>query len=113
MNRRDSRRTDNESGTSTLEVAGLVVVCAMVMMVLVQGGLALYGVTATETAARHAARAYSLDQDPGVAAAAALPGWLAPTVSTFGPGHGVQVETSVPQVVPGMNLTVVRSAVMP
>lgn len=106
-------RIKDEAGTSTLEVAGLLTTCLIVLLVLMQAGLALYSITATETAARQAARAYSLDQPPYGAAVAALPGWLEPEVSTFGLAHGVTVVTEVPTLVPGVTISVTRSAELP
>lgn len=109
------RRTPGRSqrGTATLEVAGLAPVILVVAFALIHGALALYGVSAAQTAARQAARAASLGDDPAAAAAAALPGWLDPTVSTFGPGHGVAVRVDLPDLVPGTDLAVTRDAVLP
>jgi hypothetical protein len=107
------RRTNSERGTSTLEVAGLAPLVLIVAFVLVNAGFVLYGVSAAQTAARQAARAYSLGQDPHTAARGALPGWLGSDVTTFAPGHGVRVRVDLPDLVPGTNLSVTREAVMP
>lgn len=108
-----ARRATSERGTSTLEVAGLAPLVLLVAFVLVNAGFALYGVSAAQTAARQAARAHSLGQDPHAAARAALPGWLGSEVTTFEPGHGVSVRVDLPDVVPGADLAVTREAVMP
>lgn len=107
MSRRDQR------GTSTLEVAGLAPMILFFTLVLLYAGFALYGITATQTAARQAARAASLGADPSAAAAAAMPGWLSHSVSTFHGGTGVRVTADLPDLLPGTDLLVARDAVMP
>lgn len=109
MSRRDDR------GTSTLEVAGLAPVVLLVALALLYAGLGLYGITATQTAARQAARAASLGDDPAAAARAALPGWLPPDVTAFPTADGttVRVRTDLPDLLPGTDLAVTREAVMP
>jgi TadE-like protein len=116
MSRPDRRSPHDESGTSTLEVAGLAPLVLMITLALLYAGFALYGITATQTAARQAARAASLGDDPVTAADAALPGWLEPDVSTYpagGSGTGVRVRTDLPDLLPGTDLVVTREAVMP
>jgi len=118
MSRADTPRRRGQRGTSTLEVAGLAPMLLLVLIVMLYAGFALYGVSATQTAARHAARAASLGQDPVSAARAALPGWLEPEVSTApagssGDGTAVRVRTDLPGFLPGTDLTVTREAVMP
>ena len=116
MSRPDRRSRHDESGTSTLEVAGLAPLVLMITLALLYAGFALYGITATQTAARQAARAASLGDDPVTAADAALPGWLEPDVSTYpagGSGTGVRVRTDLPDFLPGTDLVVTREAVMP
>lgn len=108
-----SRWWRGESGTSSLEVVGLFASMLAIMILLIQAGVALYAVTATETAARHAARAYSLGSDPYDAASSSLPDWLDHEVTLVGTAHGVEIESSVPILVPGFDLTVTRSAEMP
>jgi hypothetical protein len=110
---RAARRTASERGTSTLEVAGLAPLVLIVAFALVNAGFVLYGISAAQTAARQAARAYSLGQDPHAAASAALPRWLGSDVTTFSPGHGVRVRVDLPDLVPGTDLSVTREAVMP
>lgn len=107
MSRRDER------GTATLEVAGLAPLLLLVTLVLVYAGFALYGITATQTAARNGARAASLGDDPAAAVAAAMPGWLPHSVSTFHGGTGVRVTANLPDLLPGTDLLVSREAVMP
>lgn len=116
MSRPDPAGPRGERGTSTLEVAGLAPLVLMITLALLYAGFALYGITATQTAARQAARAASLDEDPYAAADAALPGWLEPDVSTYptsGSGTGVRVRTDLPDFLPGTDLVVTREAVMP
>lgn len=109
----DRRRPATERGTSTLEVAGLVPVLLIVAFALIHGGFALYGISAAQTAARQAARADSLGQDATRAAERALPGWLSAEVETFGPGSGVRVRVDLPDVIPGTDLVVTRTAELP
>ena len=90
-----------------------------------QAGAAVWTVTLTTDAARTAARAASLDEDPAAAAAAALPGALdIAAVRSFDvgvgggvrqgvPAHGVSVTVRVPRVSPLPQFTVTRQAVMP
>ena len=116
MSRPDRRTRPDERGTSTLEVAGLAPLVLMITLALLYAGFALYGITATQTAARQAARAASLGEDPYAAADAALPGWLEPDVRTYpasGSGTGVRVRTDLPDFLPGTDLVVTREAVMP
>ncbi|MGN6574301.1 MAG: TadE/TadG family type IV pilus assembly protein [Nocardioides sp.] len=110
-----SRPDRTERGTSTLEVAGLAPLVLTITLALLYAGFALYGITATQTAARQAARAASLGDDPYAAADAALPGWLDPEVSSFPTGSGttVRVRTDLPDFIPGTDLHVTREAVMP
>ncbi|QNN54156.1 TadE/TadG family type IV pilus assembly protein [Nocardioides mesophilus] len=108
-----SPRRGDQRGTSTLEVAGIAPVFLLVTLVLLYCGFAFYGITATQTAARQAARAASLGEDPSAAAADAMPDWLPHTVSTFHGGTGVRVTTNLPDLLPGTDLLVSRDAVMP
>lgn len=104
----------DQSGTSTLEVTGLAPLVLIVCLALVHAAFALYGVSAAQTAARNAARAASLGEDPAYAAERSLPGWLpAPTVTTFGADHGVRVRVDLPDIIPRHDLRVTREAVMP
>lgn len=106
-------RRRGEDGTSALEVVGVAPLVLVAILALLYVAFAVHGITAAQTAARQAARAYSLGQDPAAAAEAALPGWFAAEVSTFGPGYGVRVRLDLPDVVPGRELSVTRQAVMP
>lgn len=111
MNRRDQR------GTAALEVIGLAPLVLLLTLVLLYSGLALYGITATQTAARQAARAESLGENPYGAAGAALPGWLQPVSVDPQPvgdgGTRISVTTDLPDLLPGTDLLVTRSAAMP
>jgi hypothetical protein len=80
-----------------------------------QTGAAMWTTALTGDAARTAARAASLDEDPASAARRALPDSIdVRSVRTFGaPRHGVSVTTEVPRVSPLPRFTVTREAVMP
>ena len=106
-------RCRGDRGSSTLELAGLLPLVLVVLVALIHGGLAVYGTGAVSTAARQGARAASLGESPYAAVDAALPGWLPATVTLYGPGHGVRVRGNLPDVIPGFDLAVSRSAEMP
>ena len=53
-----------ERGTATLEVVGMIPLVILLVFVLVQTAIALYGITTAQTAARQGARAYSQGSDP-------------------------------------------------
>jgi TadE-like protein len=108
------RRCRPERGSASIEFVGFLPVLLVTGLLLIQGAVALYAVTAAATSARHAARAYSLGEDPAGAAQAALPSWLTAQTQTLpGPGHGVRVGVDVPDIVPAMDIRVEREAVMP
>ncbi len=110
------RVTRNERGTSTLEVAGMAPLVALLIVILIHAAVALYCVTTAQTAARQAARAYSQGSDPFSVVQRSIPGWITLSpgdVQTFGPGHGVRVKLDVPDIIPYFNLEVERKAVMP
>lgn len=107
-------RRRSERGVASLEVVGLMPVVAAVCVALMQGAAAVYSMQAATEAARQAARAASLDQEPAAAARAALPGGVGLAgLTTFGPGHGVRVTVTVPRLLPLGPDSVTRSAVMP
>lgn len=111
-----SRSTRSERGTSTLEVAGMAPLIALLIVILIHAAVALYSVTMAQTAARQAARAYSQGGDPYSTVQRSVPNWITVSsgdVQTFGPGHGVKVTLDVPDIVPMFNLKVERTAVMP
>jgi len=102
-----------ESGQASLEVVALLPVVLLVGMLVLQAGAALWTISSTTEAARSAARAYSLGRDPQAAADASLPGGLHAEVSTFGPGHGVQLTVKIPTITPISFGSVVRRVEMP
>jgi len=111
-----ARRGDRaDRGVASLEVIALYPVLVLLGTFALQAGAAVWTVALTTDAARTAARAASLDQDPATAAAAALPGALdVSAVRPFGaPAHGVSVTVRVPRVSPLPQFTVTRRAVMP
>ncbi|MFD1859871.1 TadE family protein [Aeromicrobium camelliae] len=108
-----TRQLHRDRGTTALEMTALVPLAVLVLFVFIQGAFALYGVTATQTAARQGARAYSLDQNASAAVDSALPSWMRHRVETYGPGHGVRVQADIPVIIPGMSFTIERKAVMP
>ena len=103
----------NERGTSTLEVVGMAPLVVLLLLILVQAAMALYGITTAQTAARQGARAYSQGNDPYSVVRKSVPGWMGVDVQTFGPGHGVKATLDLPDILPGYNLKVSRETVMP
>jgi hypothetical protein len=110
MSRRDSR---DQRGSSTLELVGIAPLVLLTLLVLLYCAFAFYGITATQTAARQAARAASLGESPYAAADAAMPGWLPHDVEVFHGGTGVRITSNLPDLLPGTDLLVSREAVMP
>lgn len=106
-----SRR--GEGGTSTLEVMGMAPLVVLLVFILIQAAVTLYGVTTAQTAARQGARAMSQGEQPYPVVRNSVPSWMDVDTTTFGPGSGVRVEVDVPDLIPAMNLTITRKAVMP
>lgn len=102
----------DDAGTSVLELVGFVPVVGLVLLALVQGGVAVYGVAATQDAARNAARVSALGGDAAQAADRSVPGWMSTRTTVLAPGS-VRVRVDVPDLVPGVDLAVTREAVLP
>jgi hypothetical protein len=104
-----------EGGSASIELVGLMPVVAIACLALGQGAAAAYATQAASDGARQAARAYSLDRDPGVAARASLPGGLelAGEPELYGPGHGVRLTVRIPRLLPIGPATVTRQAQLP
>lgn len=90
-------------GSASIEMLALTPMLILVAMAMLQIGLAAYAVLATGDAARAAARAASLHEDPQAAARNALPGGL--SLESISGGHHGDAQTwtatvSVPRVFP-------------
>lgn len=109
---RTSRR-HHDRGTATLEVVGMIPLVILLVFILVQTALALYGITTAQTAARQGARAYSQGSDPATVVRQSVPSWMGARTETFGPGHGVRAIVDVPDVIPAFNLRITKETVMP
>ena len=114
------RRAQTDAGSLAVELVAAVPVLLVVTLLCVQGLGAAGGVAATPRAARDAARAASLGEDPVAAARADLP--LAAELRGVSTGGGcgdvcVRVDVEVPLGVPGfvtlVRLPVSRTAAMP
>lgn len=106
--------TPRDEGSASLEAAALLPVLAVVVTLLLQGAAALWTISAANSAARQAARAASLGQDPLAAAEGALLGGLRlEAVETYGPDSGVRIHVSVPRVSVLPRISISRSAEMP
>ncbi|WP_186526126.1 TadE/TadG family type IV pilus assembly protein [Leekyejoonella antrihumi] len=107
-----SRR--NQRGSASIELVGLLPVVVVVVLLVLQFIAAAYVSNVTTTAARAAARAYSLGENPTAAVDRSLPfGLRAKVVTLYGPDHGATVEVTVPRLGPLPAPTVSESAVMP
>ncbi|WP_260332837.1 TadE family protein [Streptomyces beigongshangae] len=111
------KRLRDDRGVSMLEFAGFLPVLLLIGMAAIQLGLIGYGINQAGSGARAAARAASQGEDGGAAGAAAVSGWLDPSVSAPG-GTGdlvtATVTLQVPAVIPLLpEVTVQRDATMP
>lgn len=114
MTKRSGRR---ERGTAALEFIGMFPFLLLAGLVALQFGLVGWVAVSTTDAARAAARAASLGQNPQLAAARALPGGLSPLSVTglhIGSGYRYTVTVKAPSIVPLFDLgTVSRTVDMP
>lgn len=102
-----------DRGTASIEVVGLLPLVALVVLVLVQGGAAVYAVQGASDAARIAARASSLGGSPLQAAQDALPqGLVVDGLTEPAEGH-VVLRVRIPRIVPIGPATVTREAELP
>lgn len=92
------RRRGEERGTVSIEVVVLVPLLVLVAMLTLQLGVAAWTASQAQEAARQAARAQSLGENPGAAAERALPGSL-DLVDLDADGHEtVRVTVEIPRV---------------
>lgn len=115
MSRCRTAPSRRDTGGAALEVVVLYPVLVLLGTFALQVGAAMWTITATNEAVRTAARAYSLEQDPAVAADRSLPGSMRRiSLQTFGEEvHGVRLSVEVPRVSPLPRFTVTREAVLP
>lgn len=104
-----------DRGVASLEVVALYPILILVATFALQAAAAVWTATVTSEAARVAARAYALGDDPTAAANGSLPGGLSvDSLAITGAGdHAVQLRVQVPRVSVLPRFTVTRSAVMP
>jgi hypothetical protein len=108
------RRRRPDSGQASLELIGLLPLVLILMVLALQVVVMAYTAHGASEAAREAARAYSLDQPAGAAAAQSLPGAVSlVSVTTFGPHHGVRVVVEAPAVLFLTDREITRSVTMP
>lgn len=108
------RRRLGERGVASIEVVGLLPLIALVVSMILQFVASAYTADATEAAARAAARAYSLGEDPTAAARQSLPSGLPPvSVVVHGPDHSATVTVRIPRtsILPLHDVT--KTVVMP
>lgn len=96
MSRHAPARRDR--GVASIEIVGLLPLVALVVSMILQFVAAAYTANAAESAARAAARAYSLGQDPTTAARRSLPSGIGPAkVTVHGPDHAATVTVHIPR----------------
>lgn len=106
-----SGRDRGERGSVALEVVVLVPILVLVALLTLQLGVAGWSASQTQQAARAAARAQSLGQDPIAAAEGALPGALeVDKIATT--SDSVTLWVRVPRVSPLPTFTVSRDVSM-
>lgn len=114
---RSSNRGRRERGTASLEFVGILPTLLLSGMIALQFGVVGWTAVSTTDAARAAARAASLGQNPYAAAAGALPGSLTPVAvvaNSSGQSRSYTVTVKTPSLLPGLDLgTVSRTVDMP
>jgi hypothetical protein len=93
------RRPRSDRGTVSIEVVVLVPLLVLIALLTLQLAAAAWTVAQTQEAARQAARAQSLGQDPEKAAREALPGGIGLVDVDADAAEGrVTVQASIPMV---------------
>jgi Flp pilus assembly protein TadG len=111
---RSGRRRHGDDGVATLEYVAVLPAALFVVAIAVQMVIGVDTAQSASSAARQAARAYSLGEDPRTAADNALSGRMHITsLSTGGPHHSVTLTVQVPTLRGLPRWTVTRTAVMP
>jgi Flp pilus assembly protein TadG len=108
-----SRR--NDDGVATLEFLALLPIALFFVLACIQLVIGVDTAQSASSAARQAARAYSLGENPRTAAENALSGSMRITQLTVGAAgyHSVTLTVAVPTFRGMPTLTVTRTAVMP
>ncbi|GGL39730.1 pilus assembly protein TadE [Phycicoccus endophyticus] len=110
------RARRRERGAAALEMLGVAPLIVFAALVALQFGVAGWTVVSTAEAAKNAARAASLGQDPRAAADGALPGAMDATTVVGGrtdDGYRYSVTVPVPTVLPFSVGSVTRTVDMP
>lgn len=116
------RRPRDDRGTTTLEVAGMAPLVLLIMLLILQGVVALYAVSTAQTAVRQAAREFSQSGDANTGPARtvleeSVPGWMRIRSQqidfTAAGDRRVRATFDIPDVVPFYDVTITREAVMP
>lgn len=106
-----SRRTRGERGSVALEVVVLVPLLVLIALLTLQLGVAGWSASQTQEAARAAARAQTLGEDPYAAAQDALPNGL--EIDKFSTtGDSVTLTVKIPRVSPLPSFSVSRDVSM-
>ena len=108
----------DERGVLDIELVGFIPALVIVLLLLLQGFLAVSTVTSTSAAARDGARAAMLGRFATAAAENSLPDWvtLQSVTDDCGNDHCVQVTARVPIGLPAFtteHITVTRTAYFP
>ena len=107
-----------ERGALDIELAGFIPVLLVVLLLLLQGFLAISTVTSTSAAASDGARAAMLGRSATAAVERSLPDWVAleSVTDSCGSEHCVRVTARVPIGLPAFttrHVTVTRTAYFP
>lgn len=108
------QRRGREAGVATLEYVAILPAALFVVALAVQMIIAVQTAQATTSAARQAARAYSLGRDPHAAADGVLSSRMTVTNLQVGPPyHTATITVKIPTLHGLPQWTVTRTAVMP
>lgn len=98
-----------EDGTASVELIAVLPFLLLAVLVAAQVGIAGESIWSAELAARSAARAAVVGNDPMLAARRALPPSLRP-VATLSGGREVTVSVAVPRLLPALPRITVKAA---
>lgn len=107
-----------EKGVLDLELITFIPTLVFVLLLLIQGFVAISAVNSVTAASRNAARAAMLSESPAAAARSSVPDWVRidSVTDDCGPKHCAKVSASIPVGLPGIlskDIAVTRVAYFP
>ena len=107
-----------EKGVLDLELIAFIPTLVFVLLLLIQGFVAISAVNSVTAASRNAARAAMLSESPAAAARSSVPDWVRidSVTDDCGPEHCAKVSASIPVGLPGIlskDIAVTRVAYFP